>query len=826
MGARPPKFENIPFKKKGGKKEQGTDSTAPDLSFSEDTTSKSEQPAGQPTPPENLPVESVLEYESSEQLSEEAAEPKKEKPEQPIDKVLDAFEDVPKKVPVPLKVEIAPSSKERKKKKRGYELDPEEAREKFEQARETLNANLVAMVEDLEKKGKTDRSIEEIQGQIYDVYDKMIFPRIQKGERIEGILSGQETQDLNPNARKFFEENFVLFEKMAGWQRVLQGAGQAGQKEKTTQGPKAETKVKIEAAPAGAGKPKQEQSVRGEPEPETASEKAGVEKEEEMPARIETAEEKKEKREKVPSFWEAQRQANDKAMVERVLEHYSEEFKVKKETKDYIKEILEKDLKALKSEIEEAQMHRLRDWFDDNRQLLAEQGIIPEDVEVGPGKKEELALRAGALQEVSRENDWLEHHKLQALQMELEKDALLPDIQILLLDLLNDKSVSVRQGIERVVGQEREKLLEKGIPEYEISAKMAEVRVKARTKEVENLLKARQEIAEKLTGLNFQEKSEWEANERLNKGALGAESKEQYTGQIEFWAAATKIFGQEWQQLSEEQRGSYGALENFARQRLDEVKEDINKRMWREVYLEDEAVLGLLRQGYDLKKTTAVVRPFFIFSRKKVKTFKGGDKKILSLTDFRNLLGEAQESLNKEVTEELGKQWDNLCKDFQREIMENQIDDAVRLAPDVIAQKYERLQQRIETEEILKYLVEVDKTKKKAKELKAIEKEFGGKDVNTSEVLSGILRRDDVWEGLNDDSAPEEIAGTLSDYLEGFGFFGLPDRAATEKNKSQFKKKASKFFGSQVPQYKSACQQGIGFMEFFTNSLCGIFGQK
>lgn len=400
----------------------------------------------------------------------------------------------------------------------------------------------------------------------------------------------------------------------------------------------------VKAARAEEKKKKAEEAQKEKEKRKAAreAERAAQEESKEKPIRKEEAEKQSEETEanieRSPNPW------RDWGKQPRVSEKYFEATRLEPQSKKYINESLQNEIKDIKDGLASK-------WFEENKYKLEARGIPIN------GLNQEAIVRLAidpATGELSKEvlddleknkdlyeADLLKMDNAKALGMEFEKDKVSPESQFLMLNHLEKRTSSLYDQINKLE-----------------SLGGAENRDKAVSlqKEIDNLFIARKELAEKATGRDLTKETLARVAEKL-----GYISKEEYmkdralVSHTELTVKVGKMNSlaeNEFAALSPKEKKGYKDMGDFVKK-------------WQakgeKLGLSQDQLYALSAAGY---KTSATRKTGFLFFGRGIELTKtdGTIVKVDKKEFYKNIVKPAEDGYNAGIAvdgqKELGRRWD------------------------------------------------------------------------------------------------------------------------------------------------------------------------
>lgn len=472
---------------------------------------------------------------------------------------------------------------------------------------------------------------------------------------------------------------------------------------------------------------------------------------------------------------------------QKLLEKYGKEFELNDSTKKNIERFLNKDL-------EEEKVSFAKKWFEDNKKSLEKQGISSD---ISEDKKVSIAVERGALDELKKDDKHKEVYQrtenLNVLKMELGKKKIPIESQFLILNNLDKKADKINEEIEKLK-EENEKSGEK------------EGKILIKEKELEELFKARKELAEKATDRDLEK----EAKEEIKKSG-DYKSREEYVeddGNIQqlkekkIEGAKKEIFKEKWESLDEKEKKKYikkhGEEKGYSKFIEDEIKKEKKSASEKRIEgLTEENILILKLKGYnpeEFKKKG--------FIGKKIEVKEGEEIK-----DFGEFLEEQKEEFEKDLKEELGEMWNSKYREDISKKTEEKIKDLAK-SPERAKEGIEGVYRKVKDRLILEYTEKTVSEEKSGEEIKKITETFGEKGKNTTDFIKDVILHEGELKNLEGDWS--EDTESIAEFLGSYGI---------ETNK----KDLNKFVNPE--EYKKEVKTQKGFFDFLWDLIKKILEQ-
>jgi hypothetical protein len=456
--------------------------------------------------------------------------------------------------------------------------------------------------------------------------------------------------------------------------------------------------------------------------------------------------EKTVKVERAPAPWARIRMEEEAKLIE----DYAKKTELSKATKRDIE-------KVLREEADQIRVEFAQRWFSEHQDEIKNKGydfslkqegyIVRVTSELGGF--EELRTKEG-YQEI---NENIEN--LYALRADLQKERIPLESQFLILNILNKKAESIREELGK---------------ELQVTGDVATIETKKL--QLEELFKIRQELAEKISGRDL--RKEAITNLQNQQGQGGDEyinSKEEYI---------KRKFDKRYSEKSAE---------------LKQPNE--NEPKDNSFYLE--------KLGYSLEKKGLLRKRFSVYDREGKFL-----KKELSDREVTKFLhNKLEEKIQEEVRNELGAEWENKNKIWEKNIR-NFIDSEIAQmakSPESATEGIKAVYQRVRDRLIGEYIEQYLKQKKNKQQLETIKEKFEGEKKDLSEFITDVQhrRRDGSLQQLSGNIETDEKS--IFNFLGEWGISVPANYEIAEDLKSNYGQKV---------------RQEIGFVEWLIDLICKI----
>jgi len=421
------------------------------------------------------------------------------------------------------------------------------------------------------------------------------------------------------------------------------------------------------------------------------------EEEQEQEERTEKIEEAAERIEKeIPRSWKEMERKEE----EKLFEKYVEKFELSEENQKFCDELLRR-------EIEKEKIKYAKDWFEDHKEELQEEGI---SLDISEQKKISIALEKGALEELKTKKEYQEKYKeienLNALKAELKKKHLPIDSQFLILNFLDKKTEEVEKEIQ---GMKKEKK-----PESEIFLK---------EKEFNNLFKTRKEVAERVSGRNLEEEVKTEIGLKDQYIGERLEDQKNSVKNAQEYQQIYELFKNEWESLSPKKQKKFDYdIFKFA----DKHFQKLNSRGLK---MDKESYLALLNTDYNPAEFT-----FRGILRRKIQLKEG---EIISRKKFPEFIQKQKEIYDKKVEKEAAEKLEKEYQKLTKEKIEEKIKKLAE-SPEKAVEGIEGMYKKIKERLIDEWAKKEFKKEKTEEELKRVKKEFGEGEVDLEKFIKKI----------------------------------------------------------------------------------------
>jgi len=509
------------------------------------------------------------------------------------------------------------------------------------------------------------------------------------------------------------------------------------------------------------------------------------------------------KPERIPRFYEGQIREDET----RLLNEYTEKFKLDPDKEKNIKDILRK-------ERDERWIEFAVKWFDEHRPQLEKKEGFSSDIEITDNKKAEIAMRNGAFEELRAKKKYkedrtnVENIYVISADFDKGKDCSIEG-QVLVLNTLDKRIEKTKVEIA--------KMEKAGKPEIEINEKL---------KELGNLFEYTKELTAKIKGL---EGINLEDFAKSKAGLLG--DKDFYIEKLiegrkqgeEFCKKSELLLDEEMTSKRWEAMSDFYKKEKYGKkfeEKIDEIKKRLKegypKRM---MTVDDEKILALMNAGYNVEEIR-LKRFHTLVELKK----KDGTKDTVEYKKFSEFVGDKVKKYNQELNnraeEGLGEEWEEKKKIHDDEVRKiiNQEIKAIAGSPEKAEKGIQGLFDRVKGKLIDENLKEgAQKQRKTAEELEKLKKEYEvqGKMKDTHRFMSEIIEGKGGLDKMSGDM--EEDPGIIENYLREYQ--GIDTSGKEIQNFIENQEKEGVFWGETIKSEK-------GLLDYFVELVKFIFISK